>query len=246
MICSEIKFPKIVEFPKVMDVSLMHFNFGNVQNFIFEDGAKVRFDYSSNLPKNLDVSMCSQVQFGWCDLKECTNLSFKDGADIGFAFARGLPHNLDVSKCREVSFFKCDMKDISSVSFKDGAKVNLQEARNLPPHTDFSTCSILMLTNCNLKDQTELRFRDGAEVYLQKARNLPKQLDFSMCKDGEVWLKNCDFTGVERLVFKNRTQYIESSACVSGKWTGKLVFADEQPQADLTNLAYMANAKGGR
>ncbi len=245
-ICSEVKFPKIIEFPKIMDVSLMHLNFENVQNFVFEDGATVKFDYSSNLPKNLDVSMCSQVRFCYCNLKECTSLSFKDGADVRFSFASGLPRNLDVSKCSGVSFYQCDLKELSSVCFRDGAEVNLQKARNLPPQTDFSTCSVLMLNSCNLKDQTELRFKDGAEVYLQKAHNLPKQIDFSMCKDGEVWLKNCDFTGVERLVFKNRTQFRESSAYIPDDWQGGIIFADEQPQADLTNMAFMANAQGGR
>ena len=324
----DVKFPKNMEFPNSPDVSLTRpfeaYNFTGVQSIRFKNGAKVNLSDAYNLPANLDISMCDEVNLGNCDLSEQPNLRFKDGAKVNLKGAENLPANLDVSQCPEVNLSECDLKGQPNLRFKEGATVSLYNAKNLPANMDFSQCAGVYLGKCDLKGQPNLRFKDGAKVnltralfllenidfsmcdevklchcdlseqpnlcfkegakvYLNGAENLPANLDFSMCsevnldgcdlseqpnlcfKNGakvsltaynlpanldfsmcdEVDLHYCNLRRVQKLVFKNRKQMEKSGAELPYKWEGKLVFADEQREADL-NLAMTAKAKGGR
>ena len=119
----------------------------------------------------------------------------------------------------------------------------MNSGKNLLSQIDVSLCDEVYLYGVDLLYQSHLRFKQGAKVDLRCAYNFPASLDVSLCD--EIYLYGGDFSNLERLIFKNREQMKKSGACFHRAWTGKLVFADEQREADL-NLAMAAKAKGGR
>ena len=137
----DVKFPKNMEFPNSLDVSFYDEKKGietekgcdlrGVQSFCFKEGAKVNLQSVENLPPNLDISMCDEVNLGNCDLSEQPNLRFKDGAKVDFGFAKNLPPNLDLSMCDEVDLGECDLISQPNLRFKEGASVDLSGAKNL-------------------------------------------------------------------------------------------------------------------
>ena len=225
------------------EVDLSQCNLREQPNLRFKDGAKVNLSYAENLPKNLDFSQCLEVDLSQCDLSEQSDLRFRNGAKVKLEKATNLPPELDFSCCDDVNLRECDLSNQPNLRFKDGASVYLGYVEYLPANLDFSQCDVVGLSGCDLKDQPNLRFKEGAKVNLREVKNLSANLDFSMCED--VNLERCSLWAVQKLVFKNREQMKKSGACFHRAWTGKLVFADEQREADL-NLAMAAKAKGGR
>ena len=237
--------PENLDFSQCDTVNLSDCNLDNHPNLRFKDGAKVDLGGAYNLPANLDVSCCDEVDLSYCNLKEQPNLRFKDGAKVDLIRAENLPENLDLSCCDEVSLRKSDLRGMSHLRFKNGAKVNLKEAKYLPHNLDFSMCDEVNLSYCDLSGQPNLCFYEGAKVYLTGTENLPPNLDVSCCD--EVDLDLCDLSSVKKLIFKNRQQMEKSAAKLPDDWTGKLVFADEQPEPPALGLAMTAaKTKGGR
>ena len=160
-------------------------------NLKFRKGAGVNLGSAKNLPKDLDVSMCSNVDLSDCDL-EGLKLKFKEGAAVNLSGCKNLPKDLDLSMCSKVDLRGCDLSGLN-LKFRDGAEVNLGDAKNLPKDLDFSQCSKVVLYRCDLIG-LNLKFREGAEVNLDSAKNLPKDLDVSMCS--RVDLRWCDLRGL--------------------------------------------------
>ena len=69
-----VKFPKNMEIPNSSEVSFFEqkewttsrCNFEGVQSIRFKDGAKVNLKGAKNLPPNLDISMCDEVDLSQC------------------------------------------------------------------------------------------------------------------------------------------------------------------------------------
>ena len=158
----------------------------------FREGAEIVLDEAKNLPKDLDVSMCSSVYLHMCDL-EGLNLKFREGAKVNLRSCENLPKDLDVSMCSRVTFSYCDLSGVKELKFREGAEVCLGECENLPKDLDVSVCSSVYLHKCDLEG-LNLKFREGAVVSLVGAQNLPKELDVSMCS--EVGLGKCDLEGL--------------------------------------------------
>jgi hypothetical protein len=87
-------------------------------NLKFKEGAVVNLYRAKNLPKNLDVSMCSKVELRMCDL-EGLNLKFREGAVVNLVGAKNLPKDLDVSMCDEVNLRYCDLSGVKEIKFRD-------------------------------------------------------------------------------------------------------------------------------
>ncbi len=183
------------------EVDLTWCDLDKVKKIRFRDGAVVDLRGAKNLPKVLDLSMCSKVDMFMCDL-EGLKLKFREGAEVNLRRAINLPKDLDVSMCSVVDLSSCDLKGMK-LKFREGAEVDLGYAKNLPNDLDVSMCSKLNLLYCDLEG-LKLKFREGAEVNLSMAKNLPKDLDLSMCS--VVDWGGCDLTGVEKIKFKNKAQ----------------------------------------
>ncbi len=179
-------------------INLVGCYLGKVKSLKFKKGAEVDLTSAKNLPKDLDVSMCSEVKLSSCDLEGVERIKFREGADVYLSNAYNLPKDLDVSMCSKVNLTGCDLMGIS-FKFREGARVFLTSAYNLPKDLDLSMCSEVNLGYCDL-DGLKLKFREGAEVILHNAANLPKDLDLSMCS--KVNLCCCDLEGVERIKFR--------------------------------------------
>ena len=115
---ADVKFPKNMEFLNSADVSFYQeyealssvCDLQGVQSIRFKDGAKVNFNGVYNLPENLDVSCCDEVNIGNCDLKGQPHLRFKEGAKVDLSRAENLPHDLNLYKCSELWLCECDLK----------------------------------------------------------------------------------------------------------------------------------------
>ncbi len=188
------------------EVELFGRNLDKVKKIRFKEGAEVDLWEASNLPKDLDVSMCSVVDLSGCDL-EGLNLKFREGAEVILHNAKHLPKELDLSMCSKVDLSGCDLEGFN-FKFREGAEVDLKGAENLPEDLDVSMCSKVDLSEGNLEGVEKITFREGAEVDLSFAENLPKHLDVSMCS--YVDLSRCDLSRVERIKFKDKVQEAEA------------------------------------
>ena len=167
-----------------------------VKDIKFREGAEVYLGHATNLPKCLDVSMCSWVNLEYCDL-EGLKLKFREGAEVNISNSKNLPKDLDVSMCSKLWLCDCNLEGLN-LKFREGAEVDLMSAQYLPKDLDVSMCSYVELKFCYLEG-LNLKFREGAEVSLDRAHNLSKDLDFSMCS--KVDLSWCDLEGLN-LKFK--------------------------------------------
>ena len=205
-----VKFPRNVEFPNSLDVSFLFYNKDNdlcgcdlseIQSIFFKDGAKVDLTCAKNLPPQLDVSTCSDVNLSRCNLLKMVNLRFKEGAKVNLSSIKTLSQNLDVSMCSEVNFSRCNLLRMVNLRFKEGAKVDFSLATSLPPNLDVSMCADVNLSKCKLLGTGKLLFHEGAKVDFSSAKCLPAHLDVSMCAD--VNLSNCDLYQLSNLRFKD-------------------------------------------
>ena len=168
-------------------------NLSFIENIKFREGASVSIQYAYMLPKILDASMCSQVDFIECNFEGVEKLKFREDTCVNLWGSYHLPQDLDVSMCACVFLSECDLYGIN-LKFKEGTEVHLRKATHLPKDLDVSMCSIVDLSGCNLLG-INLKFKEGAEVDLNRARNLPKDLDVSMCS--LVDLMGCYLEGIE-------------------------------------------------
>ncbi len=227
-------------------VKLLERDLSKVKAFKFKEGAKVDLYEARNLPKGLDVSMCSRVSLEFCDLKGL-NLKFREGAEVCLWNAKNLPKDLDVSMCSYVDLTPCDLEGLN-LKFREGAEVYLNGAKNLPKDLDVSMCSKVSLHGCDLRG-LNLKFREGAEVDLFEARNLPKDLDVSMCS--KVNMSCCNLGRVYEIKFRNGAEvdlkwaknfpkYLDVSMCskvdlycCNLRWVKKIKFRDREQRAEF-------------
>ena len=200
------------------EVDLTWCDLDKVKKIRFRDGAVVDLSGAKNLPKVLDLSMCSKVDMFMCDL-EGLKLKFRDGAEVNLRYAENLPKDLDLSMCSKVNLGWCNLEGLK-LKFREGAEVDLSGAKNLPKDLDLSMCDKVDLHGCDLSRVEKIKFREEAEVDLKGAKNLPKELDLSMCS--KVNLTDCDLSGVEKIKikFKNKAQkekFMKKAKNFSGK-----------------------------
>ncbi|MBQ2885291.1 MAG: hypothetical protein IJE43_16300 [Alphaproteobacteria bacterium] len=128
----------------------------------FREGARVFLTSAINLPKDLDVSMCSYVNLCSCDLMGIS-FKFREGAEVNLTSAYNFPKDLDLSMCSEVKLGYCDLSRVEEIKFREGAVVDLKGAENLPEDLDFSMCSYVDLSRCDLSRVEKIKFRDKVQ-----------------------------------------------------------------------------------
>ena len=153
------------------NVYLNDCDLSKVKALKFREGAEVDLSEAYNLPKDLDVSMCSKVNLYGCYL-EGLNLKFKEGAEVDLWNAKNLPKDLDVSMCSKVDLRCCDLEGLN-LKFREGAEVDLMRAKNLPKDLDVSMCSDVDLIYCDLSGVKEIKFKDEKQekIFMKDAKN---------------------------------------------------------------------------
>ena len=141
------------------EVNLLWYDLSKVKAFKFREGAVVNLVGAKNLPKDLDVSMCSKLWLGDCDL-EGLRLKFREGAEVDLEKCKNLPKDLDLSMCSYVYLRYCDLSGVKELKFREGAEVNLSCAENLPKELDVSMCSKVELCRCDLSGVKQIKFRN--------------------------------------------------------------------------------------
>ncbi len=209
-------------------VELSYSDLSKIKALKFKEGARIDLRGDSNLPKGLDVSMCSKVYLGLCDLSKIKGIKFKKAAVVDLSEAYNLPKDLDFSQCSHVDLCKaknlpevldfsqcssvnlggCDLTGVKVLKFREGAEVDLSNAKNLPKDLDVSMCSWVDLHGCDLEG-LNLKFREGAVADLKYAKNLPKDLDVSMCS--WVGLHGCDLEGLNLKFREGARVYLEGA-----------------------------------
>ena len=181
---SKIEFYDLVEenlrvFFDADSVYLSNCNLDKIQKLRFKAGAEVDLYKARNLPKNLDVSMCSVVDLSWCNL-EGFNFKFREGAEVNLSSADILPKDLDVSMCSKVNLNSCDLKGMK-LKFREGAEVNLWRAENLPKDLDVSMCSKVNLVYCDLKGVEKIKFKDKEqeEEFMKEVKNFSGEVEYA-------------------------------------------------------------------
>lgn len=225
---------------------LTHKNFKKYHKLVCLNDKAVSLVAAENLPPFIDLSRCLNVDMSGCDLKNLQKLLLRNDMELNLNDVQNIPAFLDVSSCAAVDLGNVNLAPLKQLNFRKGAEVVFEYAENLPKNLDFSHCSLVNLNYCDLGDVKNLKFAPGAEVYLDGAYNYCGDLNFTACS--ELSLYEFDLENVGCLRFKNQKQLDESGLEIPDDWQGGIIFADEQPQADLTNMAYMTNAKsnGGR
>ena len=173
------------------EVDLLWRDLSKVKALKFREGAEVNLGRAENLPRYLDLSMCSKVDLHSCDLRG-VNIKFREGAEVDLGDCKNLPKDLDLSMCSKVDLSYCDLEGLS-LKFREGAVVGLIRPQYLPKDLDVSMCSYVNFDQCDLEG-LNLKFREGAVVNLSSAKKLPKDLDLSMCS--RVNLSFCDLEGL--------------------------------------------------
>ena len=202
------------------EVNVKGVNFKKVKSIKCRKGAVIDLSKAKNLPKYLDLSMCSKVDLRRCDFKEVEKIEFAEEADIDLNYAKNLPKDLDVSMCSRVSLRYCFLGGLS-LRFREGASVNLSCAYALPKELDLSMCSKVDLQDCYFGEVERIKFGEGCEVNLNMAVNLPKELDFPMFS--KVDLRRCNLSGVEKIKFKNGYQK-DNSMKFAWNFSGKVKY----------------------
>ncbi len=139
-------------------VYLQECDLSKIGSIKFREGAVVDLSWAQNLPKDLDVSMCSKVNLRYCDL-EGLKLKFREGAEVVLRCAQNLSKDLDVSMCSKVNLSYCDLEGLN-LKFREGAEVVLRCAQNLPKNLDFSMCSKVDLRWCDFSGVKKIKFKD--------------------------------------------------------------------------------------
>ncbi len=181
------------------DIDLSYFSFAYIKKITFKEGAKVNLFGARSLPKDIDVSMCAEVDLYGCDLCEMENLKFREDAAVCLSGAK-LKGDIDLTSCSRVSAANNDFINVKTLKFKEGSWVCIRYSKNLPKSLDVSMCSEIWLESCDLSEPENITFRDGSKVILSDAINIPKDLDVSMCS--EVGLRGCNLASVTNLKFR--------------------------------------------
>ena len=131
-----------------------------------------------NLPKDLDVSMCSKVDLSGCNL-EGLELKFREGAEVLLHGAYNLPKDLDVSMCSRVGLVKCNLNGIS-LNFCEGAEVDLEEAYYFPKELDLSMCSQVNLKDYDLSGVEKIKFKDRKQKreFMKEVKNFSGEVEY--------------------------------------------------------------------
>ena len=185
----------------------------------FKDNAKVDLE-SAELPKNLDVSMCSEVNLSGCKIDVIENLRYREGAKVDLSLVKDLYRNLDLSMCDEIKFDQCYLDRMAYFNLKDGVKISLQSMSWLPEDLDLSMFSKIDLSYSNISQIRNFNFREGSEVILSCVRDMPKELDLSMCDKVDLSHNNLDNfqyikfkDGVELCVSESFNTHNDYSMC---------------------------------
>lgn len=220
------KLPKEIEFSsQVLSVKFINCDVNDTKIPPLPNNCRCVFEKVRNLPKDLDVSQCSDVTFKECDLSSLDGAQFKNLPKVQFVYLTGVPQNLDVSHCDGVSLLSFDMAGVKALSFKDGANVCMLVLQNVPQGIDVSHCREFTWTGGTMQGFCNLIFDDNSVVHISDVKNLPEVVDVSRCQ--EVSLLHLDWSSVKHVVFKNKSQMKESGAQIPDNWSGNLEFSQD-------------------
>ena len=124
---------------------------------------KITLSRTSCLPKVLDVSVCREADFSYCDFENVQDIRLSDGAVVDFSHARHLPSKLDVSCCADVNFSFCSLNRMPLV-FRAGAWLDFTHASHFPEKLDFSSCERVVLAHANLATVKKIVFKNRKQM----------------------------------------------------------------------------------
>ncbi len=208
--------------PQCDEVNLEMEDLSSVKGLKFKDGAIVNLGGAENLPPDLDISNCAEIDLSGRDLSQILPQTLRENSTFiytsrlqsGFGMNNLHPfgNNIDVSRCSSVTINNIDLSNASNLKFKDGAEVDLSGCENIPPHLDVSKCDKIYLSECDLGNLNDLKFKENAYISLADCKNVPSNIDISRCSG--VYLSGLDLSRIDNLKFAENSD-ANLSRCIN-------------------------------
>ncbi|MBQ2885220.1 MAG: hypothetical protein IJE43_15935 [Alphaproteobacteria bacterium] len=187
---------------------------------------RVSFDRAKNIPPYTDLSDCSGIKFGECDLSRFSNFNFAWGTAVRFRRDYNFPDDTNFCNAHSVIFEDCDLRRMDNVSIVkkgDFNNVKLPDAIYLYPHAE------VRFADCDFSTVKEMSYTSGIihtkEIAFVRCCNLPKVLDLSMSE--YVIFYDTDLKGVKKIKF-----CVGKRICLTGAYN----FPEVLSFPPLTNL----------
>ena len=204
---TEIKnIPSVLDFSRARSVKFNRGDLTNLKQIKLAQNAKIYFQNMSGLPKNLDLSACSEVGVDFFDLKPIENWRYSPEklSLVGEHFF--LTGKVDLSAFRKVDIGDSSLEEVTEVCFLKDANVffkkcrmenmNFASCKNVVVSdcvvnfADFSSCENVKISSCDLEYGFKLNFNNARNVLLENLTNVMSKFDFSTCD--KLQISSCD------------------------------------------------------
>ena len=198
----DVKLPKRIILRNIDEVKFCDsVDMANVKEIVCDNGLDI-FNVE-NLSSDIVISYDTSLHIGQVDLTGFDGIRIRDDSNVYFTDVSGFPSNFDISKCHKARFRKCDLSKMPEQNLENVKCLRVFEC-DIPSWINVSHCTEVIFSGCDFRDVEKLELPIGGSLEMVCCKNLPKVLDFSRC-DG-VEIVNTDFSGVEKLIFKDKEQ----------------------------------------
>ena len=116
------EFSGAIDVSNADEVDMSWADWANLGDIKFKDGAKVNFEYSQNLPSDIDWSKFSEVKMQFCILNARRDMVFRNGAKVDLSIATLPECVMDFSLCAEVNLSETTVPKKAHFIFKNRAQ----------------------------------------------------------------------------------------------------------------------------
>ncbi len=219
------KLPKIVDFSNCEKVNLGGADLSNCDKVILPKIVKGAFKHADNLdfgnceylelsqnlkswkdvkvPKNVDLSSCSDGNFDNIDFSNCESVKLPHTVHSvkGVKFT----DNIDFHCCYRINFDDADLSACRGNLWP--GHINGLKGAKLPKNVDFSNCKKVDLDGVDLSDCDSVKFPLMLDNL--KGTKLPKNIDFSNCE--KVDLDGADLSNCDKIVLTKKIKNINNA-----------------------------------
>ena len=175
-------------------------NISNCEEVKFDpDIKKVVFDKRTKFPEKLDLSTVDEVDLSCCDLSKVKEIKFKKGAKVCLKNVKNLSPDIDLSMIGDIDIRGLDVSYMEERP-TGWDKVKFDGNTILPKKMVFSAGEV-NISGKNIANCEEVIFEPTVKkVAFTSDTIFPEKLDLSTVD--EVYLRNCDLSGVKEIKFK--------------------------------------------
>ena len=198
-ISSKTLLPEFLDLSGVKNVYLGAIDLSKINMIKLNGGKKVICGQKAILGEVLDLSEFEEVDLSNCDLSGVKEIKFKEGARVNLANVKNLSPDIDLSMIKDINISGLDLSYMDEMP-KGWDKVKFDGNTILPKKMVFSAGEV-NISSKNIANWEEIIFEPTVEkVVFCPSTKFPEKLDLSTVD--EVYLCNCDLSGVKEIKFK--------------------------------------------